>query len=235
MKKWFTYQLLIIFIVLIFGQICKANFIDHGVYKMKTIEDGYSLECGVDYILDKKDLDSFLKYQNLYIEPLDKYPIAVVGKPTGNIQQAIGSFGQEIIVEKVIKGTGIEEKSRYYIYNSYGFNVNSDNKLVYYDIMNVMNTDSYYLIFMNASELNPLTSVDSYTSMGYFFTYLNISIDRSFPVKGDLNSIKYADLKDSEFFARSQEIIDQIHIIKHKIIEKYKDDIENYLDIELTD
>lgn len=78
---------------------------------MKTIEDGYSLECGVDYVLDKEDLDSFLKYQNLYIEPLDKYPIVVVGKPTGNIQQALESFGQEIIVEKIIKGTGIEEKT----------------------------------------------------------------------------------------------------------------------------
>lgn len=232
MKKWLIGQLLIVFSVMIFGQICKANFTDHGLYRMKTFEDGYSLECGVEYILNKKDLDSFVNYQSGYIESVEEYPIVVIGKPTGNIEQALRSFGQEVIVEKVIKGSGIEEKNRYYIYNSYGFKVMSGNRLVYYDTTNVMNPDSYYLIFMKASELNPLTSIDSYSTYNYF-PYFNISRDRSFPIEGDLNSLKYTDLKESEFFASSQEIIDQIHKIKHKIIEKYKDELGDYLGIDL--
>jgi|GEM_PF-2473178 len=252
MKKWLSYQLLIIIIVFVMGQICKANFIDHGLYKMKTIEDGYLLKCGVEYILEKKDLDGFIDYQNSYIESSEEYPIVVIGKPTGNIEQALRSFGQEIIVEKILKGTGIEKENKYFVYKEYGFNItsgnelslsdtmnvinifneNNGNRLVYGDTTNVMNPDCYYLIFLKPSDLNPLTSIDSYMCLNYF-PYLNISRDRSFPINEDLYSIKYADLKDSEFFASNQEIIDQVHIIKHKIVSKYKDEIGDYLGMDL--
>ncbi len=239
MKRWIIAQVLIVFAVLVFGQFCKANFVDHGLYKMKTIDNAYSLECGIEYILGNDDSDeirsfnNFVENQNMYIESMQNYPIVVIGKPTGNIEQAVRSFGQEIYVEKVLRGSGIEEKSNCYIYNSYGFNINNENKLVYCDWANVMNPESYYLIFMEASELNNLTSKDSYLSIGYF-SYLNISKDRFVPINGDTDTLKFWDLRDNEFFASSQRIIDQVQIIKHKIVKKYKDEIGEYLGIEIN-
>jgi len=193
---------------------------------MKTYDDAFLLDAGVlcYYGTSEEDEKKYYEIFSEYDYELSPYAIpsiVVVGKPTGQISQCYMSFSQEITVEKVISGTGIEAGECYNIYQSYGFNINENNKIIYSEILNIMNPDSSYLIFLEPSELNGKASKNTYYYSDYFMPYLNLSSDYSEPITKNIEDLKFSDLKESEFFAGSQRILDQIYVIKKKIIKKY--------------
>jgi hypothetical protein len=226
MKQWIFSLSFITVCVLVFGLICKANFKDCGISNIKTYKDIYSLNCGINYIFgctkddEIESYDSFLKYENNYVKSLDKAPIVVIGKPTGNLANNLLSFCQEITIESIIKGDDLQQGKKYFIYNVDGFILNPNNQPIYDGIQNIMNKTSSYLIFLEPSELNKYTK-DTYRLYGSYFSYLNISNGKSYPIKTPLEDLKFNDLKDIEFFASSQRILDQIYKIKQRILDKY--------------
>lgn len=90
----------------------------------------------------------------IIIEDTELTPIIIVGKSTGNYSQDFYSFGQEIIVEKVIKGLGIEENTTYFVYGTDGFSIDEFGNFIYTNVKNIMKKDLSYLIFLEPSLLN---------------------------------------------------------------------------------
>jgi hypothetical protein len=164
MKRWFGIQIIIVFVVALFGLISKTQFTNSGILDIKNIEDTYKIDSGLMYIFgDNKHTgdseenlyNNLQKYEDDYVNDSNLAPIAIIGHSTGNLESYNSSFGQEIIVDKIIKGADIEEGGTYYVYSNDSFDL-INNKVVYNGLKNLMNPDCRYLIFLEPSKLNGL-------------------------------------------------------------------------------
>lgn len=133
------------------------------------------------------------------------------------------SLGQEIYIEKVLKRTDITEGNYYYIYGAENFVIDTDGKTIYTGLKNLMKTDDFYLIFLEASILNEFSQSHSYSLNCSFFSYLNLEKNSTYFISKPLAEVKYLDLLDAEFYVGSERILDQMNYIKSKIIEKFID------------
>lgn len=227
MKIWLWCVSIMVLIALLVGQIYKLNFKDSGLLSLKNVSDAYEVNSRLNYIIgaDKADEEriykSLTKDEDEYISNSEKAPIVILGKPTGNFQQNSSSFGQEIMVEKVIKGSDIIENNTYFIFKHNGFDIRAEDRPVYTDTKNVMNADSTYLLFLEASELNDYGREKSYLLTGGYFDYLNISSSKSTPINLSLGDVQFKDMKENEFFSSSERILNQMEVIKQRLIEKW--------------
>lgn len=228
MKLWRITIALTILIVFIVGQLLKLGFNDAGLAGLSHINEVYNLDVGLEYMFGKDEEDeeriyeSLTEYENDYITAPLSAPIIVVGKPSGNIKQNRLSFGQEIVVEEVLKGEGlIETGESYYVYNPYGFSVDNEGRSVYTNIKNVMEPQNEYLIFLQASELNEYDSVPrSYSLEGSFFDYIKLTQQDSAVISEQLKKVKFMELQQYEYFSTSERILQKVKKIKQDIIRK---------------
>lgn len=231
MKKWALIQVIVVLFVLLYGQICKANFKDMGVSTLQTVEDTYNLKnCGLEFCFgdnpntDDKESDLYTNlcmYQNDYIMDCERASIVAIGKATGNIKNYSQSFAQEVKITDVLKGTAIEINSNYFIYSNENFTLNKNGQIMYTGLKNIMKKQNEYLLFLEPSELNSIADENFYYLKGGFFSYLNISKNSELLMPNPINMTQYSELKDTEFFCTSKRILDKLNFIKGKIIEKY--------------
>lgn len=229
MRRWIISQIMFVVIVVVIGQIGKSSFVDSGAMGLKTAEEAFSLESGVDYVFLDEDYDGFVKYEKSYIESVDTATLIVLGSPTGNIIQKHFSLAQEVKIEKVIKGdTSIVDTSAY-IYGQYGFAINEDlhKELTYYSVNDLMQPGHQYLMFLTPLELNDYLPRVGYRFIDSFFSHLDLSDDSTTITTIPLNELKYTDVKGKEIFASSERMLDQLKHIKKEIIGKYIPDRTN--------
>lgn len=229
MKRWIISQVMFVVIVVIIGQIGKSSFVDSGAMGLKTTEEALSLDSGIDYVFSDEDYDGFVKYEKVYIESVDIATLVVIGSPTGNIVQKHFSLGQEVKIEKVIKGdTSIVDTSSY-IYGQYGFAINEDlhKGLTYYSINDLMQPDHQYLMFLTPLELNEYLPNAGYRFVESFFKYLDLSDDSTTITTIPLDELTYTDVKGKEIFASSERMLNQLKHIKREIISNYIPDTTN--------
>lgn len=232
MKKWIGIQIIVILLVAFVGQICKVQFPDRGLMELSNIDDTYKIECGIEYYFGDNELtddtekelyENFLTYEEDYVKDSDLAPIVIIGRATGGITNYTNSLGQEIFVEKVLKGTGISEGNYYYVYGSENFLIDANGNTVYTGLKNPMKPNDSYLIFLEASILNELSQSHTYSLKGSFFSYLNLEKNGTYLISDPLTEVKYLDLMDTEFFVGSVRVLNQMNHIKSKIIEKFID------------
>lgn len=227
MKRWYGSILVLLILVLVVGQVVKVNFRNCGIATIKTYDDIYALDCGMSYIFGESSSDevsvynSLVEYEEDYISDSDYAPIIIIGEPTGKYSQDSLSFGQEVLVEAVIKGDGIEEGEKYYMYGTDGFITDENQKVLYSNIKNIMKEGEEYLIFLEPSELNGKVPEKVFFLSGTFFNYLHINYSSDIIIEKEINNLKFNDLKDFEYFTKSKRILDRIYLIKEKIINKY--------------
>lgn len=231
MKKWALLQILAVLLVLIYGQICKANFKDMGISMLQTVEDTYNLKnCGLEFCFgdnpntgDKEEdlYTNLCMYENDYITDSENASIVAIGEPTGNIRNYSQSFAQEVKITEVLKGTAIEINSNYFIYSNENFTLNENGQIMYTGLKNIMKKQNQYLLFLEPSELNGITDKDFYYLKGGFFSYLNISKNSELLMPNPIDMTQYNQLKNAEFFCTSKRILDKLNFIKGKIIENY--------------
>lgn len=227
MKRWTIGMITAILITLVFGQVSKANFKDCGIASIINDESIYELNAGMDYIFGNTQeneefiYNSLTEYEDDYVNDQDEASIIVIGTATGNYSQSAFSFGQEIKVKRVIIGTDVMTNDIIYVYNTDGFKADDSGRPVYTNIQNIMFENSEYLIFLDPLELNEYTEEHVYSLVGSYFSYISLSKRNTCPIKLPLETLQFNELKDFEYFASSERILEQIVIVKQKIIDKY--------------
>lgn len=203
----------------------ETTFTDHGVLGMSTVEDALTLDSGVDYVFSDADYRSFVDFETAYIEELREATVIVVGRPTGRLSQHHYSLAQEIEIEEVIRGGRELIGMEAYIYGNYGFAVNkqlhADADVVYYAPKRIMQRQHPYLIFLTPLELNPYLPEAGYRLVDSFFSYLDLGDAASTVLEAPLDQVSYLEAQESEFFSRSQQVLDQLLHIKERIVARY--------------
>lgn len=229
MKRWFFAQLLMIAVVLIYGQVCKHNFLDYGFYNLDSYQDIKSFDCSISKYYgytEENETDiynNFKQYKEDYIQEYSKgfVDTVIIAKPLGRLKQCKESFGQEVLVKKVIQGSEIEQGETYFVYSFSGFGFNEEGEAVYSGVRTVMNPDSEYLMFLTESELNQVQREKQFYIQSGDFRYLNLSRNDSVPIDNKGKEVLYSEYADSEFLASSQPILDELYEIKKEIVEMY--------------
>lgn len=224
MKRWIIFQLLLLAAVVCVGQIGKSTFTDSGAASLTSIDEALLLDSGIDYIFTSKDLDSFKSYEEQYVTDVDQASLVVLATPTGNLSQRHFSLGQEIKIDRVIKGnTQLKDTVTAYVFSQDGFVVADElhSGLTYYSIKNLMKPNHQYLVFINPLEINNYLKEPGYSLVSSFFNYLDLTSNASTITNIPLDKLRFSDLKDNEFYSNSQEVLEQLLNIKKQIITKY--------------
>jgi len=221
-KRFFLLQVLLVVLVTGIGQIGKAQMPKCGIQEVRTLDQVYELDIILSSVLEDEDYDSFVKYKEDYVEDVEDAAIVAVIKPTGNIHTYYLNARYEIVVERVIKGDQSLENKVLHLFDSYNFAVSrmSEDKLGYHDIKNAMQPDHVYLAFFSPVELNNYLEEDAYRLDDSFFNYLDLDNDNTVPIDSP-EQTEFKEVKEFEFFASSQRMLDVLIEIKQKIIEKY--------------
>ncbi len=223
MKHRIKIQLFIVMFTIISAIIIRLVTPDCGISSLKTTNDAYKINCDVDYIITDKEYNTFVKYENDYIDSVSNSSIIAVVKPTGNICQYQLNLGQEVIIQKVIKGNGIYIDDTTYIYGNKGLSIYTsyDKDLNYYSIKNLMLPGHEYLVFIDPLEINIYLKKKEYRLVDSFFNYLDLNNESSSAITATLQTLKLSELREFEFFCNSQKTMDILLSIKNKIISKY--------------
>lgn len=225
-KGFLILQVVIVIIAVTVGQIGKAQMPKCGIQNVTQTEQLYDMDiqlADIAVLTDDLTADSFVKYQEDYIQDVDAASIVAIIKPTGNIRIYYYSYCQEVTIERVLQGDANLEGSTIYIYEECKFAVNNEmnNSLAYYDVKNIMQENHNYLAFFNQLELNSYYVEDAYSFVDPFFSCLDLSSNNSTPIEEALESLDFKNYKDIEFFTGSEAISQAMIDIKQKIIEKY--------------
>lgn len=218
MNIWLKIIVTLLIVAIIGGQLCKLTFLDAGLGDLSTYEQAYKLDSRIDAIWTEDNNNNFEPFIESYISEADA-PIIIVGTATGKINQSNFSFGQEISIDKIIKGDGDLLNQKTFVYNTYGFNASREGEgIAYYDLKNIMKPGDQYLLFMS---LNHILDNEVYLLENGYFSYINLSGMTSSIISTPLPELRLSQVKDIEFFSTSQSVLDAILIIKKGIVDKY--------------
>ena len=97
--------------------------------------------------------ETLTQNQAEYVRQAEEADIIVLAESTGALEFTTGTYGQEIRVNSIIKGSEwIHENETCWIWRSYGMEV-MDGQIVYRNVLNLMQTGTY-LVFLNSNKLN---------------------------------------------------------------------------------
>lgn len=223
MKKFLIIQAAILVCAVVFGVAGKVSFYDTGISGIQSLEDAYNFSTPVyvkaiftednQAIFDSPDETLNQKAQSSYV---------LVVHSTGKVKQDFFTMSLRVEVEKVIKGDQSMSGTTIDIY-SLGFAYVPDMAAgpTFYGECNFMKPEDEYLVFLDDLGINKYIDVPGYRFGDGFFSCLNLTRD-SEEYLDTTAPIQFGELKSMEYFAGSQKVLQQINLIKHKIIEKYK-------------
>lgn len=220
-KKWNLVILFFFIFIGVLGQMGKSMMKELDV---SSIEEFSKLDCKLNYIYgmnqedEKECYDSFVKYEDEYVQSAKNADNVFVGKFTGEICIDGMALGVWVNVEKSLKGIPLEKGERILIYIDYLLSFDEQGKAIYDNTINMMNLEDKYLIFYEPSELNDYQREKEYRFTTYF-GYYNLSETISKPV--DIHKMNVNSVSNNEFFASSERIIKQLEKIKKKVIAYY--------------
>lgn len=220
-KIWIVSLFSITAIVLVLGFFVKLNFKDSGLSEIKKFKDldtsDIRIENPLGLVNEELIYNQYANHQNEIIEILSNSSIIAIVTPTGNLDIGEGSLGQEFIVNESIKGNVANgEKGTFYLFS--GFNVNERLKINYNEIVNLMNPQHKYLLFLEESQLN------SYTKSRYFKSIVPPSyfcLSESTSTLVSKNDKLLSSYKNSEFFVNSPRILTELYKLKETVLNMY--------------
>ena len=109
-KKWYIVIAVVFIVTAIAGKIIHTQAPDAGLAEVDQLEDLLSLPVELEYALgDNGSKDVVVKNltqnQESYVRQAEEADIIVLAESTGNLQFTTGTYGQEIRVSSVIKGS----------------------------------------------------------------------------------------------------------------------------------
>ncbi len=197
------------------------GILDRGQYTDYFSEDeplyNYSIsECDYDY----------LKTQLEFIdEKTEEAPVILKVRATGRTDYLFETYRREVVVEKVIKGSGIEENQTIYIHSPSWFIFNTGD--INLGFVNELVKDDEYLVFIDQQE----ELVQKEKIKTYALVETNIACvfnckdkDNVVVSNDDENSMgkaSYDKVSGNEVFMSSKEALDSYMELKHDLLEKY--------------
>ena len=154
------------------------------------------------------------------INELEQAPMIAIAKATGKLNLTRGSYGQEIIIEKVIREeSDISQGDTAWIYQSFGLE-EMEGKVLFRNCLNIMRPEIEYLVFLQASPLNLYQKENVYTLMHHALGYVRLDGVETKPLP--MFGIKdFVELIDYEFFAVSEKVTTELNEARKTILEKY--------------
>lgn len=144
----------------------------------------------------------------------------MLAESTGNLQFTTGTYGQEIRVSCVIKGSEwIDQNEKCWVWRNYGMEV-MDGKIVYRNVLNLMQTGSY-LVFLKRNQLNEYRAEKEFQTASEYFGYLQIPESKAQPIKQSQRNALYKEWSELSIFTASEEIADAWNQIAEILIQKF--------------
>ena len=207
-KKWYIVIAVVFIVTAIAGKIIRTQAPDAGLAEVDQLEDLLSLPLELEYALgDNGSKDVVVKdltqNQESYVRQAEEADIIVLAESTGNLQFTTGTYGQEIRVSSVIKGSEwIDQNEKCWVWRNYGMEV-MDGKIVYRNVLNLMQSEKE---FQTASE---------------YFGYLQIPESKAQPIKQSQRNALYKEWSELSIFTASEEIADAWNQIAEILIQKF--------------
>lgn len=227
-RSWKAICLLLILLgAVIYGFFWRYTLKDIGLSKAKTVSDFYSLEPTLRYVWGenaedtKTMLDALHDSPEIYTEPLSDSSIIAVVTAGQQALQTNGSLGQEVSVERVIKGEEqIASGDVCFVFQYFGFSL-SENKLYYSNTANILQPGQSYLIFMEPSELNRYNTSKTFYIEQKIFSHINIRKVVTPTLRADYETVRFSDVCDYEFFCISEPLTAAFNQVRSEILKKY--------------
>lgn len=162
-------------------------------------------------------------------EMLAEVPVVVKVKVTGKLEQLFGNTRQKIRVEKVFKGSGIQEGSEVYLFSrEWNVSLLQEPRSIECGFVNIMDVGEEYLIFLSGREVNSKENIPMYEI--YWETIINpvfgYKDKDEKPVKYDAGNehtyVPYSELKGNKFFCDSENGYKAWRELKEKLLLEYR-------------
>lgn len=208
-------------VVIVTGFIVKSNFSDSGLSEIKNYKDLVKHDIRITEVLGAVNAELMYSTYEIHMDDmvnrLSNSSVIAVVKPTGRLEIADQSLGQEFIVVNAMKGnlaTGDIAK----LYSSFGFNVETKQQITYNDSANLMNPQYDYLVFMEESQLNEYNGENNFMYIGAP-SYFRLLEDK--PVVYNSFDRKWETYQNAGFFVATERGWSCILSLKSSIIDKY--------------
>lgn len=193
---------------------------DCGLAKVKHVDDiKPGMVTTLEYVIANDGHFGEDGIQNA-INELEEAPVIAVAKATGNLNLTRGTYGQEIMIEKVIRGENeISQGDTAWIYQYYGLE-EMEGKILFRNCLNIMRPETEYLVFLQSSPLNPYQKEQVYTLMNGTFGYVRLDGVETKQLQM-FEKVDFVELIDYEFFAVSEKVTTELNEARKIILEKY--------------
>lgn len=220
-KIWGTSLVFSLIVVIVTGFIVKSNFSDSGLSEINNYSDLVKHDIRITEVLGAVNAELMYSTYENHIEDmvnrLSGSSIIAVVKPTGKLEIADQSLGQELKIMKVIQGN-VAAGDIAKLYSPFGFDVQKKTRIYFNDSANIMNPDYDYLVFMEESQLNHYDGEKNYRYIGTPSTF---RLAQSQPLIYNSFDRKWETYQDAEFFVASERGWEGILRLKKLILDKY--------------
>ena len=118
-------------------------------------------------------LEDLTGNQQQYVQEMLAADLAVLATATGELDITSSTLGQEIVVERVLQGNGLDAGSTCTVWQEYGLQV-IDGEIAYNNVLNLMQPGKQYLIFLTDQSLNRVSDDRNYLVASTWFGYLPV-------------------------------------------------------------
>jgi len=224
MKKFTVIAGIIVCGVLALGFVCKSSYEDRGISSLRTVEDVEALNCNVNQIFTKEDVEQFLPDVEEMLEGLSEDAGIYIVKPLNHLQQYNFTLTQDVEVVEVLQGDALEKETVRIVSNGgiydqkYGVYEYDNSAPIYFGLTNLLFPENEYLVFLEPLKTNAYYEVKHYNPADALFFAFNLTCDESTPVSGGVNEIAYNDFGRSEFLCDSEETLEHLQSFKKEVI-----------------
>ena len=211
----------LLLIAILFGFSFRFAGKDCGVTKINNVDDIKVGMVNLEYAIEPDEPWGEKGIQP-YIEQLRDATIVAIAKPTGNLIQSYGAYGQEIQIKNILYGEEyLKENEMTWFYQEYGFAVIDDKIRFMNAYLNVMDPEDEYLVFLEPSPLNNYQKNQVYELTNHILGYISLSEKTTKNLPKIYGGIDYVEIKDYEFFAVSEKVTAELNEARKTIIEMY--------------
>lgn len=220
-KTWGTALLFSLIVVIVTGFIVKSTFSDSGMTDINNYNDLVEHDIRINEVLGAVNAElMYSTYENHMddmVNRLSNSSVIALIKPTGKLEIADQSLGQEFKIMKAIQGN-IAAGDIAKLYSPFGFDVQQKTRIYFNDSANIMNPDYDYLVFMEESQLNQYNGEKNYRYIGAPSTF---RLAESQPLVYNSFDRKWETYQDAEFFVASERGWKGILSLKKLMLNKY--------------
>lgn len=216
---------IMLLITIVVGYCLRGLFYNDGLDKVDSIETLRDQNVGLAFALDSSFEEGYAdnaKDGEVPYDNVDSAEIIAVASFTGNISYSPNAFGQEIIIEKIIRGSEYVSENKNYMVCQVG-NFSETAEGIQYEraSINIMDPSCEYLIFMNLARINEYQEEQVYLLASDDFGYIRTDKTQTPTLSENYEQYSLWDLKEYEFFSTSDQLTKMLNNIRAELLNLY--------------